>query len=70
VSQLKTVEEHNAERVALREKNEELARHTGVACPGCGQELLWVSPLAPNHSRFAPRQARCRKCDIDVALEG
>lgn len=70
MSQLKTVEEYNAERILIREDAEAKALRTGVACPGCGGELLWVTPLAPNHSRFTPRQARCRKCDLDVALEG
>lgn len=69
MSQLKTVEKHNTERRKANEQALEQARHTGVACPECGQELLWVSLLTVNHSRFAARQARCRKCDIDVMLE-
>lgn len=69
VSQLKTVEEHNTERRKFNEEAEEKARHTGVACPRCGQELFWVSALIPDRSRWSGRQSRCQKCDIDVMLE-
>jgi hypothetical protein len=49
---LETVDERNARIQASRKAREEEMSRTGVACPKCGKEMLWV-PFAgctPNKS--------------------
>lgn len=68
---LKSVEQHNREKREAREQAEEARKRTGVACPGCGEELRWVGEY-----RFAyltlpiphTRPAQC-PCGIKIDLE-
>lgn len=70
---LKSVDEHNKEVIENRQKAEEAARKTGVACPNCKEELLWVQTQgwAALRSYFenCTRQAYCHKCNIYVNLQ-
>lgn len=69
---LKTIEEHNTETRRKREEAERKARQTGVACPGCGEELLWLFNTGYSISTYPTphqRNALCSKCNLTVGLE-
>lgn len=70
MSDLKSVDEHNAERSKARREREDAASRTGVACPKCGEELRWVgrSLSALTYPPSFTRQAECRKCALTVDL--
>lgn len=68
---LKSVDEHNNEKRAIREEFQRKALLTGVACPQCGHELNWVS-VRYVYSVWPPpttRQATCLQCSLSIALE-
>ena len=60
---LKTIEQWNQERKSLR-----LAQKTGVACPQCGQELIYKEAFFCLASPTA-RKARCPMNCVEVLLE-
>lgn len=68
---LRTVEEHNGFIRAARRLLTEARLKTGVACPGCGQELLWQEVYAQTLQYPPPttRPARCAPCGITIQLE-
>jgi hypothetical protein len=69
---LKSIDEHNAETRKAREEAERKLRQTGVACPGCGEELLWLFNTTHSISMYPmshQRNALCSKCNLTVGLE-
>ncbi len=55
---LKTIDEHKAERNAVRAK----ARLTGIACPNCDAELIY--PTGSMNLTFPPQiPVVCERCD-------
>jgi len=73
-NKLKSIDEHNTQRRREKKEREDAARRTGVACPNCSEELLWVC-----HDGFAAMMgvypspstspATCRSCKVTVDLE-
>ncbi len=68
---LKSIDEHNKEKAAERAELERKLRSTGVACPNCGEELIW--PMAFSQALVWPppstKPARCKACNLIVELE-
>lgn len=64
---LKTVDEHNAQQIAMRRAAEDVASATGVACPGCGSELRWQSGSGWGH--IGKAYANCDSCRTTHLLE-
>lgn len=71
---LKSVDDHNQ---GMRRQREEVNRQmllTGVACPKCGNELMWESSYAiasidAIYPHPTTRRARCSPCTLTVNLE-
>jgi hypothetical protein len=64
MSQLKTLEQHNAERhqviQAFAYNND--PRPNGIACPECGAELLDSEPMVTLTSDPPMKNVHCDKC--------
>jgi hypothetical protein len=69
---LKSIDDHNAERLRKRMEAEAAYRRTGVACPKCGGELLWfIGAYLQTMQYPAPTTApaRCEPCGVEVRIE-
>jgi hypothetical protein len=68
---LKSVDEHNTERIKQREELDRKLRLTGVACPNCKLELQWRIGYYDCNIWPTPtkRQAFCIQCNLMVQLE-
>ena len=74
MSELKTLEEYNIDRLALYARRAELTamllvtpeRMSGIACPECGAELINIAMsgtfIALDHSR-AEKRVGCQDCN-------
>lgn len=68
---MKTLDEHNRERRQWIEERRRAADkvETGVACPDCGNEMVFVNPHAINASIPPSRTVKCPNCErIDYML--
>ena len=65
---LKSLEEYENER----EKREERARRdrnkTGIACPECGSELLFVDPGVVLLTSPPQKGVKCSQCDFFTSI--
>ena len=70
---LKSVDDYNKEKRQQRGEIKRKLLLTGVACPKCGNELLWESRYHVFSVYVYPpsttRRAQCSPCDLTVDLE-
>lgn len=67
-----SVDEYNAQKIAKRKADEAARKRTGVACPQCGDELLWPEGVIGVIACYPPkttRAAHCLDCKLTIELE-
>ena len=59
---MKTLEQHNADRHAIREAFRKVANAAGVACDKCGEQMYYDDPNTVYTSDPPVQRVRCHKC--------